>query len=46
MVHVCLFQRGCDTILRETADSHELFVINQCEECPAGCIMGKAKVKI
>lgn len=42
--HALLFCRGTDTILGETSDPRELFVVDVCENCPLGSIVRKAEV--
>lgn len=42
--HAHMFCRATDTILGETADPRELFVVDDCENCPLGSIVRKAKV--
>ena len=39
-----LCSRGCDTVLGETADPVELFVIDQCEDFDLSAVMRKATV--
>lgn len=43
--HAHMFCRGTDTILGETSDPRELFVVDVCENCPLGSIVRKAEVK-
>ncbi|KAK5638240.1 hypothetical protein RI129_012535 [Pyrocoelia pectoralis] len=43
--HAHLFCRGSDTVLGETSDPRELFVVDVCENCPLGSIVRKAKVE-
>lgn len=42
--HAHLFCRGSDTLLGETSDPQELFVVDMCENCPLGSIVSKAQV--
>lgn len=44
MFHGHLFCRGTDTILGETADPRELFLVDICEDLPLGAIVHKAEV--
>lgn len=44
MFHGHLFCRGIDTILGETADPRELFLVDNCEDLPLGSIVCKAEV--
>lgn len=44
MFHAHLFCRGTDTVLGETSDPRELFVVDVCENCPLGSIVRKAQV--
>lgn len=46
LFHAHLFCRGSDTILGETSDPRELFLVNVCENFPLGSIAGKAKVRV
>lgn len=46
MFHGHLFCRGTDSILGETADPRELFLVNECDDMFLGGILHKAKVKI
>ncbi|CAG9855238.1 unnamed protein product [Phyllotreta striolata] len=43
--HAHLFCRGIDSILGETANPRELFVVDDCEELLLGSIVRKAKVE-
>lgn len=43
--HAHLFCRGSDTILGETSDPRELFLVDVCENCPLGSIVRKAHVE-
>ncbi|KAB0805238.1 hypothetical protein PPYR_02208 [Photinus pyralis] len=45
LFHAHLFCRGSDTVLGETADPRELFVVDVCENCPLGSIVRKANVE-
>ncbi|KAJ8934705.1 hypothetical protein NQ318_008503 [Aromia moschata] len=45
MFHGHLFCRGTDTILGETADPRELFLVDNCEDLPLGSIVRKAEVE-
>ncbi|KAJ8970400.1 hypothetical protein NQ317_001491 [Molorchus minor] len=45
MFHGHLFCRGTDTILGETADPRELFLVDNCEDLPLGGIVRKAEVE-
>ncbi|KAF5294330.1 hypothetical protein FQR65_LT10783 [Abscondita terminalis] len=45
MFHAHLFCRGSDTVLGETSDPRELFVVDICENCPLGSIVRKADVE-
>ncbi|KAK5639618.1 hypothetical protein RI129_012110 [Pyrocoelia pectoralis] len=45
LFHAHLFCRGSDTVLGETSDPRELFVVDVCENCPLGSIVRKAKVE-
>lgn len=42
--HAHIFCRGINTVLGETADPHELFEADICENCPIGSIVRKTKV--
>lgn len=42
--HANVFCRGSDTILGETSDPREIFVVDACENCPLGSVVRKAKV--
>lgn len=44
--HAHLFCRGTDTILGETSDPRELFVVDVCMNCPLGSIVRKAEVRL
>lgn len=44
MFHGHMFCRGIDTILGETANPRELFVVDHCEDLPLGTIVCKAQV--
>ena len=44
MFHGQWFSRGSDTVLGETGDPYELFVVDQCDDNPLGAIIGKVKV--
>lgn len=46
MFHGHLFCRGIDTILGETADPREIFLVDNCEDLPLGTIVCKAEVNI
>ncbi|KAK4878394.1 hypothetical protein RN001_010900 [Aquatica leii] len=46
MFHAHLFCRGSDTVLGETSDPRELFVVDICENCPLGSIVRKADVEL
>ncbi|XP_018573692.1 DNA (cytosine-5)-methyltransferase 1 [Anoplophora glabripennis] len=45
MFHGHLFCRGADTILGETSDPRELFLVDSCEDLPLGAIVHKAEVE-
>ncbi|CAH1179610.1 unnamed protein product [Phaedon cochleariae] len=45
MFHGHLFCRGTDTVLGETADPRELFVVDDCEDLPLGSIVRNAEVE-
>ncbi|KAF5303293.1 hypothetical protein FQA39_LY10032 [Lamprigera yunnana] len=45
LFHAHLFCRGSDTVLGETSDPRELFVVDVCETCPLGSIVRKADVE-
>ncbi|KAJ8922234.1 hypothetical protein NQ315_004171 [Exocentrus adspersus] len=45
MFHGHLLCRGTDTILGETADPRELFLVDNCEDLPLGTIVHKAEVE-
>ncbi|KAJ8981448.1 hypothetical protein NQ317_000123 [Molorchus minor] len=45
MFHAHLFCRGTETILGEIADPRELFVVDDCDDYPVGCIIKKAVVE-
>ncbi|KAJ8969760.1 hypothetical protein NQ314_001597, partial [Rhamnusium bicolor] len=45
MFHAHFFCRGTDTILGETADPRELFVVDDCDDYPLGCILQKTEVE-
>lgn len=44
MFHAHLFCRGADTVLGETSDPRELFMVDICENAPLGSIVRKAQV--
>lgn len=44
MFHAHLFCRGSDTVLGETSDPREIFVVDLCENFPLGSIVRKAEV--
>lgn len=44
MFHAYLFCRGSNTVLGETSDPRELFLVDICDNCPLGSIVRKAKV--
>ena len=44
MFHGQWFSRGSDTVLGETGDPCELFVVDQCDDIPPGAIIEKVKV--
>lgn len=44
LFHAHLFCRGANTILGETSDPRELFLVNICETLPLGSIVRKTKV--
>lgn len=44
MFHAHLFCRGEDTVLGQTSDPRELFVLDICKDYPLGSIVGKAQV--
>lgn len=46
MFHAHLFCRGTDTVIGETADPRELFVVDECENCPLGSVVRKAEVDL
>lgn len=46
MFHAHLLCRGTDTVIGETADPRELFVVDECENCPLGSIVRKAEVEL
>lgn len=46
MFHAHLFCRGTDTVIGETADPRELFVVDECENCPLGTVVRKAEVEM
>nr|CAH7742222.1 unnamed protein product [Callosobruchus chinensis] len=45
MFHGHLFCRGSDTILGETSDPRELFLVDDCDDLPLGSIIQKAQVE-
>ncbi|CAG8512544.1 12197_t:CDS:10 [Ambispora leptoticha] len=45
MFHSRFFSRGRETILKELAGAHELFLLDQCADNPLASIMKKANVK-
>lgn len=44
MFHAHLLCRGSNTVLGETADPRELFVVDECENCPLGTVVRTAQV--
>lgn len=44
--HAQIYYRGIDTMLGETANPQELFVVDVCEDCPLGSIVDKAQVTL
>ena len=44
MVHVDWFTRASETILQETGDPAELFLVDECEDLRASCVEGKVQV--
>lgn len=46
MFHAHLFCRATDTVLGESGDPRELFVVDECENCPLGTIVRKAEVEL
>lgn len=45
-VHVHMFCRGNDTILGETSDPQELFIVDDCDDYPLGSVFRTAEVSI
>jgi len=41
--HLC-YSRGLDTLLGETADPCELFLVDECDDNPLGAILNKINV--
>ena len=44
MVHVDWYLHSSETILQETGQTGELFLVNECEDLKANCIEGKVEV--
>ncbi len=38
------YSRGCETVLGETGDPCELFMVDQCDDNPLGAVLGKVNV--
>ncbi|KAJ8957071.1 hypothetical protein NQ318_007284, partial [Aromia moschata] len=45
MFHAHFYCRGSDTILGNAANPRELFVVDDCDDYPVGCIVKKAQVE-
>lgn len=45
MFHGEFLCRSKDSILGETGDPKELFLVHDCEDLPLKCVVGKAEVK-
>ena len=43
--HATWYHRGNDTALGETSDPCELFMVDQCDDCPLGAIIDKVTVR-
>uniref|UniRef100_A0A146MBM0 DNA (Cytosine-5)-methyltransferase 1 n=1 Tax=Lygus hesperus TaxID=30085 RepID=A0A146MBM0_LYGHE len=44
-MHLCWFSRGCETVLGESADPQELFLVDQCENTLLNGIISKVTVQ-
>ena len=40
----CIYSRGLDTLLGETGDPCELFLVDECDDNPLGAILNKINV--
>ena len=43
--HACWFSRGGETVLGETSDPSELFLVDTCDDVALGAVMGKVTVQ-
>lgn len=42
--HALFFSRGCETVLGETSNPRELFLVDSCQDLPLTDVTGKVKV--